>query len=644
MKNPLVDFYRLSNPRLTLLAAVFATLFVILGGGLAWRQMVMKEEYDRMQLRQNHRRILQSAPRGNIYDRNGVLIVGNRSRFSAVLYLNELRPEFRKAYIECVRETRRAWEEKHPDDEDGPKLDRDKLQWQARAHVVQKYLDEINRITGRHDTLDMREFRRHFEQNLVLPFPLSNDLTPKEYALLTAQLPVESPLQVYTDHQRYYPFGQLGFHVLGYVSRTDEPPNEDLPGDSLRTYAFKGKVGTSGIERSFDDILSGQSGGEIWLVDPSGFQYKRVSQKIPRQGKPLTTSLDVELQKIAEKGLAGRKGAVVAIEVQTGEILACASSPTYDLNELSPYIPEAVYNKIMEEGGWLNRAVQGLYPPGSTFKIVTAIAGVRSGVITPETQVNCTGSFTLGNRVFLCHKHSGHGIVDLPAAIEKSCNVFFYDCGARMGIAPIVEEAKRFGLDKPTGIELFEETSRMLVPDPAWKRRERGDGWSTGDTVNVSIGQGDLLVTPLQMTCFVASFARGETRTKPTLVHDATRDAAKINHGGGPIGITPAQYEEVLEGMERSIKTGTSRLANIPNVRLAGKTGTAQVRVKGVPLTLAWFMGFAPVENPQIAVVVMIEGTDPSDGYQGGTTAAPIGGAIMRKYLGIPAGAGLGGQ
>lgn len=351
MNNPLVDFYRMSNPRLTLLAAVFATLFVILGGGLAWRQMAMKEEYDRMQLRQNHRRILQSAPRGNIYDRNGVLLVGNRSRFAAVLYLNELRPEFRKAYIECVREARRAWEEKHPDDENGPQLNRDALQWQARANVVQKYLDEVNRITGRKDTLDMREFQRHFRENLVLPFPLAHDLTPEEYARLTAQLPVESPLQVYTDHERYYPFGSLGFHVLGYVSRTDEIPDEDLPGDSLRTYAFKGKVGTSGIERSFDDILSGQSGGEIWLVDPSGFQYKRVSQKTPRQGSPLTTSLDVELQKIAEKGLKGRKGAVVAIEVQTGEILACASSPSYDLNDLSPFIPLNIYNQITAEGG-----------------------------------------------------------------------------------------------------------------------------------------------------------------------------------------------------------------------------------------------------------------------------------------------------
>ncbi len=637
MKHRIVEVRNVSNTRLWVIAALFAAMLVTLACGLAFRQVVMKDYYDKLQERQNHRRILQSAPRGNIYDRHGKLLVGNRSLFSAVVYLNELRPEFRKAYIECVRQAREDLEKLPEDRRENARIDRNELQWQARERVVQKYLDEANRITGRDEALNQRQFRKHYRENLVLPYPLLSDLTGEQYARLTAQVSPESPLQVYTEHARYYPYGALGFHVLGYASRTTEMPNEEMPGDNLRTYAFKGSTGRSGIEYMFDSRLSGQNGGEIWMVDPSGFQYELVNRQVPKQGEPLTTSLDLEIQKIAEHALEGRKGAVVAIEVQTGEILACASSPTHDLNELSPSFSQRLFDEISEKGAWINRAVNGVYPPGSTFKVVTALAGVRSGEVDEHTLSDCIGYYRVGSRVFKCNRHWGHGLINLVDALAKSCNVFFYEAGVRVGIDKLAAEARRFGLDKKTGIGLMEESSYMIVPDPAWKRRtQNGEGWATGDTVNVSIGQGFLRLTPLQMACFAASFARGETRTQPTLIHDATRDASHIDHGAQPIGLPPDKYQLILDGMERSAENGTSRLAKIPNVRMAGKTGTAQVRVDGVPLTLAWFMGFAPVENPQIAVIVMIEGVDPSDAYQGGTTAAPVGGALIRQYLGIP--------
>jgi penicillin-binding protein 2 len=617
------DVHRNANPRLRVFYLVLSLLFIVLSLGLAYRQVVLSGKYRELEKKQIHRRILVPGPRGNIFDAEGRLLVGNRPRFSAVVYLSELRPEFRREYIDVVRAAREQSEGANPGN----------FEIEARARVVQRYLDRINEILGRDEVVDRKQMERHFRQNLLLPLSLIRDLTLSEYARLIEQIEVGSPVQVHADSARYYPFGTAAVHILGFVSSTYEISEEGVPGKDLTTVSLKGKIGRTGLERSFDEHLQGISGGEIWVVDPSGFQYRRTTQKQPVKGSDLHTSIDADIQRAAEKGLAQRVGAVAALVVNTGEVLALVSQPNYDLNDLSPFIPNRVYQKISENGAWLNRATAGLYPPGSTFKIITAIAAFEAGTLGPDTTVDCWGSLEVGNRRFACHNPNGHGTVNLEQAITKSCNVFFYKLGLDTGVERISYTARRFGLDNPTGIELPNETRHMIVPDKAWKKRRMLDNWYPGDDANLSIGQGFLRVTPLQMAAFMASFARGEMRTVPTLLKSGEKTARGIVSAGGKLPLSDAQYLRIVNGMDQAAQVGTAKLVRLPGIRIAGKTGTAQVRSNNENLTLAWFIGFAPVDHPEIAIAVLVEGTEPEDQYAGGTTAAPIARAVFKSYF-----------
>jgi penicillin-binding protein 2 len=465
--------------------------------------------------------------------------------------------------------------------------------------------------------------------------PLVRDLTPDQYARLVEQIPPPplSPIQIHTDTARYYPYRELGAHILGYVQNKNLEP-EEFPKDGIKTFAFQKKVGRSGLEAYFDDALSGTTGRELWRVDPLGFQDSRLELHAPKQGQSMNISIDIDLQRAAETALGERTGAAVALDIQTGEVLALASHPTYNQNSLSPFIPQKTFEEINEKGAWLNRALQLSYPPGSTFKILSAIAGMRHGTIAPSTQHDCGGVFRVGNRVFRCHARNGHGPVQLTDAIEGSCNVFFYAEGLKMGIDVLSAEARRFGFDEKTGIELPYETRRNIVPSKAWKREATGSGWVPGDTANTAIGQGFLLSTPLRMACFTASLARNETRTRPTILAHDQNNTRTIDHGGEPIGLNPRQRALLWQGMERVTgRKGTGRLVKIDNFRIAGKTGTADFRAHGKDVNLAWFIGFAPVENPKIAVAVMVEGTDESQEYHGGSTAGPVAKDIFLEFI-----------
>ncbi|MFW6355032.1 MAG: penicillin-binding protein 2, partial [Verrucomicrobiota bacterium] len=578
--------------RLQFLQIVFGLLMAVLLAGMAYQQLVRYPEHREAEARQNYRRILMPGPRGNIYDREGRLLVGNRPVFNAVVSLNELRPEFREEYrvrkaeLEDIQQI----------------IDRLSLNVESRTAVVQRYVDQLNHLLGRDEQVDSEGLESHFSRSLLLPYTLMADLSPEDFATLVEQIPVDSPIQVITESARYYPYGATASHVLGYVSSTNELEAEEVPGDDLLTFHFEGKVGRNGIERVFDEQLQGSSGGEVWSVDPGGYQHELISDRSPVQGQDIMVTLDLDLQLSAERALGEQTGAVVALKIETGEILAMASHPHYDLNDLSPFLSYEVDARIREAGGWLNRATQGLYPPGSTFKIVTATAGLRAGQIDGEMEINCPGYYVVGRRTFRCHRHSGHGLENLAEAIRDSCNVYFYDRSLAMGADAIIEEARRFGFDEPTGIELFGETSRMLVPDREWKKaRFYGENWFEGDTANLSIGQGFLLVTPLQVATFAASVARNETRTHPTLLVDP-KLRNRERPPPAPLDLPPEHSALVQEGMRAAGLTGTARLAaRAAGIPVAGKTGTAQVRKDGKPTTIAWFMGFAPAEDPEIA-------------------------------------------
>jgi penicillin-binding protein 2 len=634
------DVHRGENPRVLFFfwIVVMASLTLIVG--LGWRQLVADKKYQEIEKRQTERRILKPGPRGDIYDRKGNLLVGNRPHYSAVVYLDDLRREFRTEYSKIIRAERerliQAYERTPEAEREGtapPNPNYNELQWVARQNVIQLYIDQINRITSRDDTISTRKIIRHFNEQLLLPLVLVEDLTPDQYARLIEQVPVQSPIQIHTDTARYYPYGVAAAHTLGYVQNVNPDPDV-IPSDGIKTYTFKTKRGKTGIERSFDELLSGLTGWEMWRVDPLGFQDSLLDHKTPKKGQDLVTSIDIDLQLAAETALGDRTGAAIALDVRTGEVLTIASHPSYDLNDLSPFIPRKTFDEINERGAWLNRTLQLSYPPGSTFKLITSIAGMRNGNIHAQTIHDCQGVFRLGNRIFRCHARYGHGAVDLAAAIEGSCNVFYYAEGLQMGIDVLSAEAKRFGLDERTGIEVPYETSRLVVPTKDWKRETVGAGWVPGDTANTAIGQGFLLATPLQMATVIASIARGETRTRPTLRALTGEEAQQLDHGGEPMGLTLSQRAELWEGMERVVgPNGTGRLVQIDGLRIAGKTGTADFRAHGQEVNLAWFIGFAPVENPQIAVAVMVEGTRASDSYHGGSTAGPVAKDIFLEFI-----------
>jgi penicillin-binding protein 2 len=633
------DVHRGENPRILFFFWIIIVATMVLMVGLGWRQLVASRKYEEIEKRQTERRIYIPGPRGDIYDRKGNLLVGNRAHYSAVIYLDDLRPEFRLEYSSIIREERSRLDEiyqatseaERP--EQPPLPDYSQLQWVARQNVIQRYIDEINRITGREDSLSSRKVIRHFNEQLLLPLPLVEDLKPDEYARLVEQVPVASPIKIHTGTARYYPYGSAAAHALGYVQNVSPDP-EELPDDGLKTFTFKKKIGKTGLERTFNNRLSGTAGTEIWRVDPLGFQDTRLEMVAPQQGENLITSIDIDIQLAAETALGERKGAAVAIDVKTGEVLTIASHPAFDLNTLSPYIPRKTFDEINERGAWLNRAVQLSYPPGSTFKILTTIAGMRANTIGPDTTHDCQGAYRVGNRVFRCHARNGHGIVDTAAAIEGSCNVYYYAEGLRMGIDVLSAEAKRFGLHVKTGIELPFETSRLVVPSKEWKREHVKAGWVPGDTANTAIGQGFLLVTPLQMATFMASLSRGETRTQPTLLAHAADDVKQVNHGGEPIGLNQGEWDDLWEGMRRVVgPDGTGRLVQIEGLSIAGKTGTADFRAHGEEVNLAWFIGCAPAEDPQIAVAVMVEGSSAADSFHGGSTAGPVAKDIFLEFI-----------
>jgi penicillin-binding protein 2 len=626
----LVETHQSYDPRIVFFYFVLAALLLTLVAGLAYQQLRKTSEYADAERQQNQRRILYPGPRGNIEDRNGNVLVNNRARFSVRLLLDQLRSEFRKEQ-DRIKKNYAAM-----DDKEIPSYaQRMKI---ARVSVVQRYLDQVNAIIGRFEKVKADELHKHFDRELLLPFSLIDDLEPGEYARLLERLPVNSPAQVYTLSTRHYPYGSAASHTLGYVGANEDVQLEDFPGEDLRTFKMKGTMGREGVEKRFDSVLQGEAGGAIFRVDPAGNRINPpIQQVFPKQGKKLQLSLDIDLQIAAEAKMAeaGMAGAAVALDVATGEVLVLASKPDYDLSAFVPRLSPEAAADINKRGAWYKRAIQGAYPPGSSFKILTTIAGFRSGHLTPTSMTNCPGAFVLGRAKFNCHDGHAHGDIGLGRAIEKSCNVFFYKCGYEMGADIMAIEARRFHLDRPTGIDLLDETRRMVIPDEDWKRKTMNQGWVGGDTVQMAIGQGAIVVTPLQMACFAASVARDEVWTQPTIIHDPNRP----RQHNEPIGLSRAQRETLIQAMEQVTLTGTARiltegrlLPKIPGLRIGGKTGTAQVPSSKGILNIAWFIGFAPIENPQIAIAIAIEGDTPGEETGGGLYAAPVAHAILKAW------------
>lgn len=637
----LVESHKNYDPRIVFFYFVLAGLLLILVGGLAYQQLFKSGFHDSRERRQNQRRVLVPGPRGNIYDRNGKLLVGNQPRFSVVLYLDELKTELAKEHYRIHQNYVAASEKKDiPSYWD--------LEAIARVSLAQRYLDKVNAILHRNERVDADDIRDHFRSELLLPYKLLDDLSEEDFARLLEHLPVNSPMQVYSSSTRFYPNGSAAAQTLGYVRPVEKVHVEDFGGDDLRTFHGKGTVGRDGLERQFNKLLEGEAGGSIIRVDPAGYKVASsdLPHRLPKQGKDLVTSLDLDLQTAAETSIGDMTGAAVAIDVATGEVLTMVSKPDYDLSRFSPRISTEDYKVIHDKGAEFNRALSGLYQPGSTFKILTTIAGLRNGSLTPDQPItNCDGVVQIGGRPYSCYNGKGHhGDVLLPEAIAQSCDIYFYKAGELISPESLAAEARRFHLDQRTGIELPGETASMIIPDPEYKKRVHPElgKWSPGDTATMAIGQSFIVVTPLEMACFAASVARDEVFTQPTLIHQPDRPRQHSE----PIGLTRQQRAALLEGMEGATLPphGTARTLTtvpafrVPGVRIAGKTGTAQkelyVDKKFVGIiNYAWFICFAPIEKPEIAIAIALEGDVAGEEYGGGTRAVPVASAILKKYF-----------
>jgi penicillin-binding protein 2 len=406
-------------------------------------------------------------------------------------------------------------------------------------------------------------------------------------------------------------------------------------------------LGKSGVELAWEKHLQGRRGSRRIEVDAYGRELGQLDSVFPTPGANITLTLDNRMQREAEACLEGQVGAIVALDPQTGKVLALASSPTFSQEAFERGLTTQEWQKINNDKSHPleNRALKGQYPPGSVFKIVMAVAGLEEKVVTPGTMISCTGALPVGNHVFHCWRKRGHGGVDLHRAMVHSCDIYFYEVGRQLGIERIAQWSRRFGLGAPTGLDLDKEMSG-LAPSIAWKKARFNQPWHEGDTISVSIGQGYNLVTPIQMARVVAAVANGGIIYKPYLVEKVESPAGEILYQAKPevqsrLGASRANLEAVRQSLVGVVNNGTGKAARLPNTQVAGKTGTAQVvaidrdnpKKKKSRRTEdhAWFVAYAPAGEPQIAVAVLVE-----HGGHGGEDAAPLARRVIIAGLSGP--------
>lgn len=461
-------------------------------------------------------------------------------------------------------------------------------------------------------------------------------------ALETHQLELPG-VSLEVNPRRHYIYGPLAAHLLGYVG---EVTIRDL--NRLPDYRMGDEIGKFGLERSWEPILRGDSGGQEIEVDSVGRRLRLLREIPEKPGDSIVMTVDLDLQQVAEQAIGNRAGALVAIDPNTGYILAMASHPAFDPNTFAGGITNATWRELTTDPSHplSNRAIQGVYPPGSTFKIVDSIAGLEDRTLKPDTTYGCAGGMYFGGREYRCWRKQGHGAISLHRAIVESCDVFFYNVGQKLGVDRLAAWAHALGLGKKSGIDLDNERAGV-IPSTEWKERRYGERWYPAETLSVAIGQGYVGVTPLQLANMAAAVANGGTLFKPQFVKELDSLDGSVVKTFPPViesqvHIDPQVLQDVRSGMAGVVNQpdGTAHAAKMDNVIVAGKTGTAQVvkeaqgqRTKENALPEqyrdhGWFMAFAPLDHPQIAIACIIEHSG-----HGGSSAAPVVKAVMQKYF-----------
>jgi penicillin-binding protein 2 len=592
--NPTEDTRR----RLRVLMVGLALGFIVLLLRAWYLQVIEGERFVTLSESNRIRSIPQRDIRGQILDRHGKVLVDNRISFTLSV-LPEETPKLDLLIPRLKDQLPIRWEEVEP-----------KLKQPYAYRTIQ----------------------------------LLKDLTREQVAYVAEHRWDLPGIFLDVEHVRHYKHRELGAHSLGYIGEINE---EQLKGARVHGYRMGDYIGQAGVEKSYELPLRGVKGAREVEVDALGRELQLVQEREPSPGMNLVLTLDLGLQQLVEEEMTGQAGSVVVMDPRNGEILAMVSKPSYDPNMFVNGISLINWMRLLKDPRkpLQNRALQAQYPPGSTYKIIMAVAGLEEGIINPKTTVNCGGLFPFGNRVFKDWKRGGHGPVNVHSALVQSCDIFFYTLGHRLGIDTIARYAKGFGLGMPTGYDPVHEKSG-LVPSTAWKRQARGEPWYPGETISASIGQGYNLVTPLQLLNVMSAVANGGVRYKPRIVKRLETLEGKVVQEFEPqrLGEIPARPEtlrlvqQALWGVVNEPR-GTGWRARHEQVSIGGKTGTVQVisnSPKGDKLPErfrdhGWFVAFAPVENPQLAIVVLGE-----HGGRGGSTYAPIARKIVEHYLKLP--------
>lgn len=576
--------------RILIVMAVIGGVFLVLFGRL-WYIQITRGDYFREQAEKNRLRIIDiPAPRGLILDRQGRVLVDNEISFSLIL---------RREYMKDKERLLRVLE-RHLGLE--------------RAHVEKK-LEEFRLVPT------------------VFPITLKNRLDFAEIAFVEAHRERFPELSLEWIPTRRYVLDSMASHIFGYVG---EVTPEELAQPAFQSLAPGDIVGKSGLERFYNERIKGTKGQEKVFINSIG-QITRVVEKVPAtKGRDLPISIDLELQKKAEEMMEGQKGAVVAIDPRSGEVLCMVSKPEFDPNLFIGHLSREQWRELVDnpDRPLQNKVIQGTFAPGSIFKILVASAALGENLIDPDTTFFCPGQTEMLGRIVHCWNASGHGSVRLMEAITNSCNIYFYNVGLKVGVDRIHKWAVKMGLGTRSGIDLPGERAG-LVPSSEWKKKTYGQPWYQGETVSVAIGQGAVNVTPLQVACFMCAIAMDAPPPVPRFLLDpAARpaDPARV-----PL-LPPDEWSLVVDGMQNVVQSGTGTRARLGDIPIAGKTGTAQLintqtaeRLKDYQKEFkenSWFACFAPVGDPRIAVAVIVE-----HGGHGGTTAAPVAAEIMRKYF-----------
>ncbi|MCZ6627975.1 MAG: penicillin-binding protein 2 [SAR324 cluster bacterium] len=590
--------------RLAVIAAGLAVLFLVLLGRLWFLQLVSGQYYADLARGNRIRVIPQEAPRGIIYDRNGVILAFNRPAFNIQLI---------------------------PED----------------AADLSLSLQNLARVTGAPQQYLLATANSNRSQRKFKSIMLLKDIGRKTADLIDTYEGDLPGISVAVESKRLYPTAFLSSHVLGYVGVINESQLKNLPIRKL----YSGRiVGQSGIESMLNDMLIGVDGGKQVEVDNVGRELRVMGQPVrPVPGHDITLTIDLRLQRYVRTLMAGRDGSVIVMKPRTGEILSMNSFPDFDPNLFVGGIKDKHWNRLTggEDKPLINKSTQGQYPPGSIFKMILAAAGLDLGIIDSGSIYNCPGYFRLNREISYCWKRDGHGDVTLKEALAYSCNVYFYKLGQELGVDRISQYAKLFGLGQPTNLETDSEEEGLL-PSKAWKLRVLKEKWYMGETVPVSIGQGYLSVTPIQLINYVNTLANRGLWVKPTLLRQVvspdgydTISADALPRQTRLLPIAAEHFDTIREGMIQAVEgRGTARRARSLNFVTAGKTGTSQVvgregrrkiseeaqqdeRLKSHAL----FVAFAPAHKPQVSVLVLVE-----HGGSGGVIAAPIGKKILQFY------------